>query len=183
MAYNFSTLKQRLLEHEEWLKKEFSQIRTGRATPIILDAVSVESYGSYMPISQLASVTIEDPKTIRVVPWDASIVKNIEKAVNDSNLGLSVSVDDRGLRVNFPELTSERRLSLAKVVKQKLEEARVSIRKERETVRNDISEKEKAKEIDEDEKFRLNDEVQKYIDEAGSKLEAMSSKKEKEILE
>ncbi len=183
MAYNFTPLKQKIAETEDWLKKEFAQIRTGRATPIILDAISVESYGSYMQINQIASVTIEDPKTIRVVPWDQTQVKAIEKAVNDSDLGLSVSVDDKGLRINFPALTSERREMLAKLAKQKLEEARVSLRKEREVVRTDIQTKEKAGEIAEDEKFRYNEELQKFIDDAGMKLEELSDKKEKEIVE
>lgn len=181
MAYNFQPFKQKLTETEEWLKKEFAQIRTGRATPVILDAILVEVYGSYMPINQVASVTVEDPKTIRVAPWDASQVKAIEKAVNDSNLGLSVATDDKGLRVIFPELTSERRISLAKIAKQKLEEARVSLRKEREEVRNDINTKEKAGEIAEDEKFRYNEEMQKYIDESNRKLDELADKKEKEI--
>ncbi len=183
MAYNFSPLKQKIVETEEWLKKEFSQIRTGRATPIILDAVSVESYGSYMAINQLASITIEDPKTIRVVPWDTTQVKSIEQAIVKSDLGLSVSVDDKGLRVIFPELTADRRQSLNKVAKQKLEEARISLRKEREETREDIQTKEKASEIAEDEKFRYFDELQKYIDEANKKLDEMAIKKEKEILE
>ncbi len=183
MTYDFTQFKKKIIEIEEWFKKELSQIRTGRATPIILDSISVESYGSYMGINQLAGITIEDPKTIRVVPWDMTQVKNIEKAVTDSNLGLSVSVDDRGLRIIFPELTSERRVSLAKIAKQKLEEARVSLRQEREGVREDIQEKEKKGGVGEDDKFRFNAELQKYVDEANKKLDELAERKEKEILE
>jgi ribosome recycling factor len=183
MAYNFSPLKQKIVETEEWLKKEFSQIRTGRATPIILDAVTVDSYGSQMAIKEMASITIEDPKTIRVVPWDQSQVKAIEKGITDSNLGLSVSTDEKGLRVIFPELTAERRVQLAKVAKQKLEEARVSLRKEREQTRDDIQTKEKKGELSEDDKFRYNEELQKMIDEANRKLDELAARKDKEILE
>lgn len=183
MAYNFQPLKQKISETEEWLKKEFSQIRTGRATPVILDAVSVEVYGSMMGIQQVASVTIEDPKTIRISPWDTSQIKAIEKGIIDSNLGLSVSVDDKGLRVMFPELTSERRVQLVKVSKQKLEEARVSLRKEREDTRADIAAKEKGGAMGEDEKFRLNDELQSMIDQANATLDQLAEKKEKEVLE
>ncbi len=183
MTYDFTHLKKKISEVEDWLKKELSQIRTGRATPIILDSISVESYGSYMAINQLAGITIEDPKTIRVVPWDMSQVKNIEKAVVDSGLGLSVSVDERGLRVIFPELTADRRTSLAKIAKQKLEEARVSLRQEREKVREDIQEKEKKGGMGEDDKFRFNAELQKLIDEANKNLDLLAERKEKEILE
>jgi ribosome recycling factor len=183
MAYNFGPLKQKIAETEDWLKREFSQIRTGRATPIILDSISVDSYGSSMAINQIASITTEDSRTIRIVPWDASQVKAIEKGITGSNLGLSVSVDDKGIRVIFPELTSERRVQLSKVAKQKLEDARVSLRKEREEVRDDITAQEKAGSIGEDDKFRLNEELQKYIDEANKKLDELSERKEKEILE
>lgn len=182
MTYNFSPLKAKIAETEEWLHKEFAQIRTGRATPLILDAVSVESYGSRMSIKEMASITIEDPKTIRVVPWDTTQVKAIEKGISDSDLGLSVSVDDKGLRVIFPDLTAERRTQLAKVAKQKLEEARVSLRGEREAARADITQKEKKGELSEDDRFRYNEELQKYIDEANKKLDEMAERKDKEIL-
>lgn len=182
MAYNFAPLKKKIVETEEWLQKEFSQIRTGRATPIILDAVSVDAYGSRMSIKEVAGVTIEDPKTIRVVPWDTTLVRAIEKGIIDSNLGLSVSVDEKGLRVIFPELTAERRVQLAKVAKQKLEEARVSLRGEREATRADIATQEKDGDISEDDKFRLNEELQKMIDGANAKLDELAERKDKEIL-
>lgn len=180
--YNFSQFKQKISDVEEWLKKEFSSIRTGRATPAILDAISVESYGSRMHINQLANIAIEDPKTIRVVPWDMTQVKAIEKAVLDSDLGLSVSSDEKGLRISFPELTSERRASLAKIANQKHEEARISLRKERERVWEEIQEKEKAGEIAEDDKFRLKNEMQKIVDDANKNLDAMAERKESEIM-
>jgi ribosome recycling factor len=182
MAYNFNTLKQRVSETEEWLKKEYSSIRTGRATPIILDAVSVESYGSRMAVNQVASVTTEDPKTLRVVPWDNTLLKAIEKGITDAGLGLSVVSDGKGLRVIFPELTAERRTSLVKVSKQKLEEARITLRKEREQTKNDIDAKEKSGAIVEDDKFRALEEMQKIVDEANKKLDELATKKEQEIL-
>ncbi len=180
--YNFNQFKQKISDIEEWLKKEFSSIRTGRATPAILDAISVDSYGSRMHINQLASIAVEDPKTIRVVPWDMTQVKSIEKAVLDSDLGLSVSSDEKGLRISFPELTSERRTSLTKVANQKHEEARISLRKERERVWEEIQEKEKAGEIAEDDKFRLKNEMQKIVDDANKNLDAMAERKEAEIM-
>ena len=116
MAYNFSLFDQSVRSTEEWLAHELSSIRTGRATPSILDGVSAEAYGSKMIIKEIASINIEDPKTIRVSPWDASLIKSIENAIRDSGLGLSVSPDDKGLRVIFPELTTERTTAFVKLM-------------------------------------------------------------------
>lgn len=181
MTISFDTFKQKITDIEEWLRKEFAQIRTGRATPLILDAVKVEVYGSTMSIREVASVTIEDTRTLRIVPWDMSQVKNIEKGIADGGLGLSVSVDDRGLRVIFPELTSERRTSLTKIVNQKHEEARISLRMEREKVKSEIEAKLKAGTIGEDDKFRYQTELQKHIDDANKKLDELALKKEQEL--
>lgn len=181
MSYNFSVFKQSLAETEEWLKREFSLIRTGRATPVILDAVSVDSYGARMAVNQVASVTVEDAKTLRIVPWDPSQVKAIEKGIIDSGLGLSVVSDEKGLRAIFPELTTERRTALIKVSKQKLEEARISLRKEREQAKNDIESKEEEGSIAEDDKFRLLEEMQEMVDNANRGLDALAERKEKEI--
>ncbi len=182
MAYNFTPFKQGIKEVEEWLKKELSGIRTGKASPALLDIVKVEVYGSFMPINQVASVNLEDARSIRITPWDVSQVKPIEKAITASNLGLSVTVDDKGLRVIFPELTTERRSDLMKVVKQKLEDARKSVRLEREKVMNDVEKKEKEGGMGEDEKFRIKGDVQKIVDETNKNLESLFEKKEKEII-
>ncbi|OGD68027.1 ribosome recycling factor [Candidatus Campbellbacteria bacterium RIFCSPLOWO2_01_FULL_34_15] len=181
MAYDFSKFKKELSEIESWLTKEYTTIRTGMASPALLDSVKVESYGSFMPINQLATVGTEDARTIRVSPWDKSQVRGIEKAINDANLGVSVASDSAGVRVIFPELTSERRVLLIKSAKEKLEKARVSLRGEREKVWEDIQKKEKNGEMGEDEKFSLKEEMQKYVDETNRKFEEIFSKKEKEI--
>ncbi|MSR73034.1 ribosome recycling factor [Candidatus Parcubacteria bacterium] len=182
MAYNFAPFKQSIKDLEDWLKKEFSSIRTGRATPAILDGVFMESYGTKMPISQVGSVAIEGARSLRIAPWDSSQIKGIEKAIITSNLGLSVAVDDRGLRITFPELTTESRNTFIKIAKQKLEESRVTLRAERDKVWNDIQAHEKEGGMGEDEKFRLKDEMQKIVDEAGGKLEALAIAKEKEMM-
>jgi len=181
MAYNFIQIKQSLKETEEWLKREFQSIRTGRATPAILDGVRVEAYGSNMGVNELANISVEDARMLRITPWDMSVVKDIEKGIVTSDLGLSVTIDDKGIRVVFPDLTSDRRTALIKVAKQKLEDARVTLRSEREKVIKDIDKKEKDGEISEDEKFRTKAELQKMIDEAGKILDEVFSKKEKEI--
>lgn len=183
MVYNFNTFKEGLKGVEEWLKKELATVRTGRANLSILDSVNVEAYGSFMPINQLANVSMEDVRVLRVAPWDSSVTKDIEKAIVASDLGLSVAVDDKGLRVIFPELTGERRQSLVKLTKQKLEDAKITLRGEREKTIKDIDGKEKEGEISEDEKFRLKAELQKMLDESTRNLEGMFEKKEKEISE
>lgn len=183
MSYDFTGFKEASTGALEWLKREFAGIRTSRATPGILDSVSVEAYGSKVPINQVATVTVEGPKSLRITPWDKSVAKSIDGAIRESNLGLSVSVDDQGLRVNFPDLTSERRTMLMKVAKENLEEARITIRGEREKILSDIDRKEKAGELSEDDKFRLRSELQKLVDESNKKLEGLYDKKEKEISE
>ena len=181
MAYNFLPFKQNTKDLENWLKKEFAGIRTGRATPAILDTVKVEAYGSQMNISQLANISLEDARTIRITPWDLSQTKSIEKGIVSSNLGLSAVSDDNGIRVIFPELTSERRSALIKVAKQKLEDAKITLRTEREKVLKDIESQEKAGKFSEDDKFRLKNELQKMVDDVGKTLDEIFAKKEKEI--
>lgn len=181
MAYDFTKFKKALSTTEEWVKKEFSSIRTGQANPVLLDAVRVESYGVLSPLSQVGSVTLEGSRSLRITPWDLSQVKEIEKALTLANLGISVSVDDKGLRVNFPELTSESRLSIAKIAKEKLEEGRKQVRMHRDEAMKDLALKEKAGGIGEDEVFRHEKEIQKFVDEMNKKLDDLYTKKEKEI--
>lgn len=181
MAYNFAKLKEKTKNVSEWLIKEFGGIRTSRANPNILDAVMVEVYGSKMPVRQLASISNEDARTLRINPYDVTQAKVIEKAITASNLGLSVGADDKGVRVSFPELTSERREGLLKIAKERLEQAKISLRKLRDDEINEIQKMEKAKTISEDEKFRLKNELQKIIDLESKNLEDIFGKKEKEI--
>jgi len=181
MAYNFKPFKDKTTVVLDWVKKEFSSIRTGRATPVILDSVLVESYGSKVSIQQLASMSLEDARTLRITPYDPSSAKDIEKAIVQSNLGLSVAVDDKGLRIIFPELSAERRDSYIKVAKEKLEEGRRKIRTIRDDVWKDIQNQEREKKIREDDKFRLKDDMQKIVDEVSKAFDDLFTKKEKEI--
>lgn len=177
MAYNFSPLKQAFTDIEEWLKKEFSQISTGRANPALLDSVSVETYGTYQPIKNVASITVEEARTLRITPWDKGIVKAIETAIRDSGLPFSVASDSAGLRATVPQLTAESKVSLVKLCKEKLEDARVKVRLERQSTDKDIAEVEKA----EDDAFRAKEELQKHVDEINKKLEELFNKKEVDI--
>lgn len=175
------TEKKRFTDIVEWLDKEFSTIRTGQATPTLLDGVRVESYGSMLPLNQVGSVGIEDARTLRISPWDATQVKAVEKAIADANLGLSVMADSSGVRVIFPELTGERRQQLVKLAKSKLEDARVSVKAVRDDIMKAIDAAEKSGEMSQDDKFVQKEEAQKLVDAANRALEARFSEKETEI--
>ena len=182
MQYNFGQFKNDLKKIEEWLLKEYSQTHTGRASPAVLDSVMISSYGSMMPIKNVAAISIEDPKTLRISPWDKGQIKDIEKGIQTSGFPLSVLTDGEGLRVIFPQLTEESRVNLVKLLKAKLEDARISARKEREKVWDDIQAQEKAGKIPEDEKFRAKNDLQKIVDTANNSLEEIFYKKEKEVM-
>lgn len=182
MAYNFISFSAKAKEGSDWLAKELGGLRSGRAAPAILDSVFAESYGTKMPIRHLASISIEDARTLRVTPFDASLQKEIEKAIAAANLGLSVSSDERGVRAHFPLLTAERRQALLKVVKEKLESARITLRKLRDEVLKELEQKEKQGEIGEDERFRLKKELEKLVEAENKKLMELFERKEREIL-
>jgi ribosome recycling factor len=181
MAYNFTEFKQRLKEAEEWMMKEFSSLRTGRASITLLDGIMVESYGAMMPISNVANLNVEDARSIRISPWDMSQIAAIEKGIQNSSLGISPVVDDKGLRIVFPDLTSERRVTILKMAKEKLEDAKVRVRQDREKVLKDIQSKEKENEFGKDESMRYHAEVDKLIKEQNAKFDELFEKKEKEI--
>ena len=141
----------------------------------------VESYGTRVPIVQVATVNVEDARTIRIAPWDMANAKEIEKAITVANLGLSVGMDEKGVRVSFPELTSERRTQLLKLAKEKVEELRTELRVARDRVWSDIQKQEKDKLMAEDDKFRAKDEMQKRVDSANKIFDAALARKEKEI--
>lgn len=176
MSYNTQSFKIELKKIEEWLSKEYSQVQTGRATPIILDSIMVESYGSFMSIKNVASISIEDSKTLRIAPWDKSQIKGIESAIQSANLGLSVVSDGEGVRAIFPMLTTENKTKLVKILKDKMEDARISVRKERQI------EIDKLDDLSEDEKKRGKDDIQKAVDEANANLEAIFNKKEVDLM-
>jgi ribosome recycling factor len=183
MAYNFSPFKQQVEDIKTWLSGEYSVLRTGRATSALLDNVLVESYGSKTPLKHVANISTEDPKTLRVTPWDTSSIRAIETGIAASNIGVSTSPDSTSIRVIFPDLTEDRRKMLVKLVGDKLEDGKVSVRKEREKVINDLNDQKKAGDLSEDDLRRYRDELQKLVDEANASLETMADKKKTEIME
>ena len=175
------SIEQKLQEAEEWLQKEYAGIRTGQATPALLDNVKVESYGSQVPMNQVGSVGVEDARTLRVSVWDAGTIANIEQAILEADLGVSVATDSAGLRVIFPELTAERREQLLRLAKSKFEDARITVRGVRDEAMKAIDKSEKDGDLSEDEKFTEKDKLQKQVDTANTKLEALFTKKESEL--
>ncbi len=180
--YDFLKFKQKIKENEEWLKKEFAGVRTGRANPSLLDGILVESYGSKVPINQVGNISVEDSRNIRISPWDMSVAKEIERAIGSANLAVAVALDDKGVRVSFPELPAERREQIVRIAKEKLEQAKVSIRIQRDAVIKDIQAKEKEGGLGKDDILRFKNELQKNVDGANKVLEELFAKKEKEIL-
>ncbi|KND52054.1 MAG: ribosome recycling factor [Parcubacteria bacterium C7867-001] len=181
MAYDFSKLKTHIKESEEWLQKELSSVRTGRASTALLDRVKFEVYGAPSSIQAVGSVSVEDARTIRIVPWDKTVMKNIEKGITEADLGVSVVTDDQGLRIIFPELTGERRTMLAKLANEKTEQARITLRGHRTEAIKELDAAEKEGGMGQDELKRLKDEVQKMIDAANASFDGLLKKKQEEI--
>lgn len=182
MSYDFSSAQTQKTTITDWLKSEYRSIQTGRATPQVLDLVHIDMYGARTALAHAAGITIEDPRTIRVAPWDKSIIGAIEKAINDADLGLSVSSDGEGLRVHFPSLTTETRQKLVKLLKDRLEDSRVRVRALREETNKDIDTREKAGEYGEDNKRAYREQMQKIVDGANAELEELFERKEKEVM-
>jgi len=174
-------IKLKLQETKDWLQKEYSSIRTGQATPALLDSIKVESYGSFLPLNQVGSVGIEDARTLRLSPWDVSQVATIERAIREADLGVSVATDSAGVRVIFPELTVERRAQLLKLAKSKLEDARIAVRAVRDEIMKQIEKALKDGDISEDEKFTKKEATQTAVDAMNRELELLYDKKEQEL--
>jgi len=180
-GYDFVQLEKRIAEVEEWLKKEISVLRTGRANPSLIENIEIECYGAKTPMKHIAAINVEDARTLRIEPWDQSLVPEIEKGIRASELGIEPVVDKKAVRIILPQLTEERRKGLLKLLGEKLERAKISLRQERDEVWSDIQAKERRGEITEDDKYRLKDELQKIIDKAHEELEKISEQKKKEI--
>lgn len=164
------------------LKEGLAQIRTGRASITLLDGIMVDAYDTKTPVPQVASITIPEPRTIVVQPWDKSIAKEVEKALSNSDLGLSVQNDGDVLRCKLPDLNEENRKKLVKVLGDKVEQARIRIRLIRDNVKDEIKESTIKREITEDDKYRLFEDLDNEVKGYNKKIEEMSSIKEEEIM-
>ncbi|CUB07421.1 MAG: ribosome recycling factor [Tepidiphilus sp.] len=175
--------EQRMAKAVEVLKVDLAKVRTGRAHTGLLDHVMVEYYGSMVPVSQVANVTLIDSRTIGVQPWEKNMLSKIEKAIRESDLGLNPSNMGEILRVPMPPLTEERRRELGKVVRHEGEQARVAVRNVRRDVNHEIKEALKKKTISEDEARRAEEDVQKLTDRYIGEIDKLIEKKEQELLQ
>ena len=175
-------LEQRMQKAVAYYEESLSEIRAGRANPAILNKISVEYYGVSTPINQVAGISVPEARTIVIQPWDASILKEIEKAIIASDIGLNPNNDGKLIRLNFPELTEERRKELVKDIRKIAEEARVGIRAIRRDGMDDAKTALKNSEITEDEKASMEDKIQKLTDKYIAEVDTILEKKEKEIM-
>jgi len=167
----------------EALKRELQRIRTGRASLSVLDGIKVDYYGTPTPLNQMATLAVPESRQITIQPWDASVIKDIEKAILKSDLGLTPSNDGKILRISIPPLTEERRKELVKVIHKICEDHKVTVRNIRRDSNELLKSLKKDGDISEDEAFRSQDQVQKITDEHIKRIDECYSEKEKEILE
>lgn len=175
-------LEERMKKTVSVYKENLSEIRAGRANPAILNKISVEYYGVPTPINQVAGISVPEARMIVIQPWDVSILKEIEKAILASDIGLNPNNDGKVIRLNFPELTEERRKELVKDIRKISEESKVAIRSIRRDGMEDVKAKQKNSEITEDEKAVKEDEIQKLTDKYIAEIDKNLANKEKEIL-
>ena len=176
-------IKEKMENNSSAFRSRLRKIRTGRASPALLESVSVLYYGSQRPLSQMANISSPSPRTLVVNPWDAKALKDIEQALARANLGVNPQNDGKVIRLNLPELTEERRKDLVKEVKKEGERCRVDLRNSRRTVMEEVKKAVKDKEISEDDQKQINNEVQKITDSFVEQVEKIIQAKEKEILE
>lgn len=166
----------------EFLRSDISILRTGRAAPSLVERVKVTAYGTVSELLQLAAISSPEPQTIYIKPWDKSIIKDIEKALNMADLNINPIVDGDLIRLNFPPLTEEARRDLVKILHKKLEEARISLRQQREKIKEEIVQQEKAKQMSEDEKFQALKDLDNLVKEYNDKIKILGDTKEQEIM-
>jgi ribosome recycling factor len=180
--FDINELKRRMQGAIQSLKHELGGLRTGRASASMLEPVQVEAYGSHMPLNQVATISVPEPRLLSVQVWDKSMVKAVEKAIVDSNLGLSPATEGQVLRLRIPELNEERRKELVKVAHKYAEAAKVAVRHVRRDGLDTIKKLEKNHEISEDDQKRMDNDVQKATDAMISEIDQLLAGKEKEIL-
>jgi len=178
-----SDAQTRMTKSVESFKNDLVKVRTGRAHPSLLDQITVDYYGSATPLNQVAKVSAEDARTLMVSPWEKDMVKAVEKAIMNADLGLNPATAGTTIRVPLPPLTEERRRDLVKVVKAEAEHARVAIRNIRRDANSDLKEYQKEKEISEDDERKGQELVQKITDAAIADIDALLADKEKELME
>lgn len=180
---DYPEFESKMKKTTEVLSQQLEAVRAGRANAAVLNQISVEYYGVPTPIQQVASVSVPDPRTLMIQPWDTSVLKGIEKAILASELGINPQNDGRVIRLVFPQLTEERRKELAKQVKKYGEEAKVAVRNIRRDAIDKYKKQQKASEITEDDYKNVEKDIQKLTDDYIKEVDAITEKKEKELFE
>jgi ribosome recycling factor len=175
-------VNQQLQSALEYLKGQYSQLQIGRASAGLVESLDVESYGAMQPLKSMANISIPDAQSILIQPWDKSVVSAIEKAIRESDLNLNPNSDGSVIRLNLPPLTEERRKDLVKIVNKMAEEAKITVRQEREKSHKKIKEQEKNKEMTEDDVRLFEKELQKLVDDANKKIDELKDHKDKDIM-
>jgi ribosome recycling factor len=176
-------LEERIESTKSYLKENLNTVRAGRANPALLDKIMVDYYGTPTPLKSLANISVPDPRTLMITPFDPQAVADIERAINEANIGITPANDGKVIRLAIPQLTEERRKELTKVVKGYGEEAKVAVRNMRRDINDDLKKAQKAGEITEDDLKEDLDEAQKTVDKAIKDIDDMIADKEKELME
>lgn len=166
----------------EFFKKDIANLRTGRANPAMLDGIMAESYGVKTPLNGLASIAVSDAKSMVISPWDKNVLKDIEKAIVEADLGVGVVNEGDKIRISIPQITEENRKDLAKKLNGKTEDARIALRQVRDEVKESIEQAEKEKKISEDDKFRFMKELDEEVRKKNEEIKEIRDNKEKEIM-
>ena len=177
------SLEERIEKSKEILKSDLNTVRAGRANPALLDKVMVDYYGSQMPLKNIANISIPDPRQILITPFDPKSLKDVEKAINKADIGITPNNDGKNIRLVIPPLTEERRKELTKTVRKMGEDSKVAVRNLRRDMNDMLKKQQKNGEISEDELSNELDDVQKKIDAAIKDIDKIISEKEKEIME
>ncbi len=182
MSVEVSQFEEKMKKSLDSLASEYTTIRAGRANPHVLDKIMVDYYGTPSNLQTVANISVSEARTLVIQPWEASLIKEIEKAILTSDLGLTPNNDGKAVRLSFPELTEERRKELAKDVKKKGENAKVAVRNIRRDANDTIKKQQKANEISEDEQKSLENDIQKLTDQYVKEIDTMIDTKTKEIM-
>lgn len=178
-----STTERKMNRAVEVAQEDYTTIRTGRANPALLERVNVDYFGTIMPVNQLATISVPEPRQLVIAPWDRSTIPMIERAIQKSDLGLNPSSDGVVIRLNIPQLTEERRREFIKILHKKAEEHRVAVRNVRREANDELKRLEKSGDVSEDDSHRAQDQIQKMTDKHIEQIDALTKAKEAELLE
>ncbi|MBU1165106.1 ribosome recycling factor [Patescibacteria group bacterium] len=179
---NIDEQKEEFEKSIDFLKKELAGIRTGRANPKIVENILVDSYGTKTQLKQLASITVPEARTLLIQPWDKNITKDIEKAINQAGIGISPVADGNNIRLTMPAMTEESRKDFVKIINEKAENSRISIRQVRDKIKEEIIKQEKNKELTEDDRYQLIKDLDELTKKYNEQVKEIADAKEKEVM-